>query len=67
VHLGRSRFCHARFYQIIRPELDQRLKFAEFTGLEVQRCGEAGRKRVVVVQHRSERYKLDNGMMQWVL
>ncbi|CAN6166382.1 unnamed protein product [Urochloa humidicola] len=66
VHLGRSRFCHARFYQISRPYMD-RLKFVEFTGLEVQRCEEDGNGSFMVVQHRSKRYSLDNGMMQWVL
>ncbi|CAN6172257.1 unnamed protein product [Urochloa humidicola] len=64
VHLGRSRFCHAVFYQIIRPGQDLRLNFVEFTGLEVQRSSSAA---VVVVQHRSKRYILDNAMMQWVL
>ncbi|CAN6328292.1 unnamed protein product [Urochloa humidicola] len=66
VHLGRSRFCHARFYQISCPDMD-RLKFVEFTGLEVQRCEEDGNRSFIVVQHRSKQYSLDNGMMQWVL
>lgn len=66
VHLGRSRFCHARFYEIIRPGEDGCPKYVELTGLEVERCVEAGGK-LKVVQHRSKRYSIDNRVMQWVL
>ncbi|KAL6838963.1 hypothetical protein ACP4OV_031190 [Aristida adscensionis] len=62
VHLGRSRFCHARFFETGPPYEDRR-KFVVFTGIEVEAAG----GRVSVVEHGSEVYKVVSKFMQWVL
>ncbi|CAL4996576.1 unnamed protein product [Urochloa decumbens] len=64
VHLGSSKFCIIRFFEIgklhVCPEHHESYKREEelqavLTGVEVENCGDEVR----VVKHKSERYKLD--------
>ncbi|TVU05966.1 hypothetical protein EJB05_49152, partial [Eragrostis curvula] len=66
VHLGRSRFCLARFFRIIPPGSLPCIKFAVFTGIEVERCGGEGEE-IHVTKHKSQRYALENKLIHWVL
>nr|CAB3460988.1 unnamed protein product [Digitaria exilis] len=75
VHLGAGRFCVARFFQTPDEEpCDQcggfisreSEKFAVLTGVEVERCGKAGRE-LRMVTHRSKRYRLENKLLDLVL
>jgi hypothetical protein len=62
VHLGGSRFCHARFIQTRQPG-DCCRKFVVLAGIEVERRdGE-----LLVLKHRSERYSINYRILQWVL
>uniref|UniRef100_K3Y1X4 Uncharacterized protein n=1 Tax=Setaria italica TaxID=4555 RepID=K3Y1X4_SETIT len=63
VHLDKSRFCHARFFQIKRPVDLHYYSYAVFTGME---GGNAGGE-LRVVKHRSGLYRLVNKLFHWVL
>ncbi|RLN29220.1 hypothetical protein C2845_PM05G32290 [Panicum miliaceum] len=71
VHLGSSKFCIARYFEareeepcedgsgFIRSGCE---KFAVLTGVEVERCGEAGGG-LRMITHRSKRYRLANSKL----
>lgn len=70
VHLGSGKFCVARFFQtpeeepcedggFIRRECE---RFVVLTGVEVERCGKAGRG-LRMITHRSKRYRLVNNKL----
>ncbi|KAF8703227.1 hypothetical protein HU200_032017 [Digitaria exilis] len=72
VHLGSSKFCIIRFFEIgelrVCPETHKTYMVEEelqalLTGLEVESCGE----KLQVVKHKSERYKLDIQSDYWLL
>ncbi|CAN6246305.1 unnamed protein product [Urochloa humidicola] len=65
LHLGHSRFCHVKFFEISRPYDDLR-SYAVFTGIEVECRGEDGGE-LGVVKHRSEQYRLLNKDQHWIL
>ncbi|KAL6861593.1 hypothetical protein ACP4OV_017293 [Aristida adscensionis] len=69
VHLGRSRFCHARFFVVLDPANGFCARsFVVFTGIEVERRdGDAGGE-LVAMKHVSKQYSLVGSIHQhWVL
>ncbi|CAO2200121.1 unnamed protein product [Urochloa humidicola] len=72
VHLGSSKFCIIRLFEIgerhVCPETHKTYTVAEelqvvLTGVEVESRGE----KIQVVKHKSERYKLDIESEYWIL
>ncbi|KAL6838964.1 hypothetical protein ACP4OV_031191 [Aristida adscensionis] len=67
VHLGRSRFCHVRFFHFLDTTIEHCYRrCAVLTGIEVERCKEAGGK-LVAVKHISKQYNLGDKHRHWVL
>ncbi|OEL38153.1 hypothetical protein BAE44_0000828 [Dichanthelium oligosanthes] len=75
VHLGSGKFCVARFFKTPEEEpcVDGRFScresdmFAVLTGVEVERCGKAGRGGLRMITHRSKQYRLANKLLVLVL
>uniref|UniRef100_A0A0D9W3P0 F-box associated domain-containing protein n=1 Tax=Leersia perrieri TaxID=77586 RepID=A0A0D9W3P0_9ORYZ len=60
VHLGSGRFCVARIFCDIKKDTE---KYGVFTSVEVEKAGGGLR----MVKHRSECYRMDDILQQWVL